>query len=136
MVGAGSQLEDLKQYAKGVDEIVFYGKKSREELPALFQMTDVTVVPSLCYENSPTVIFESLYFGVPVLASHIEGIAELIDEGENGFTFQAGDSNSLAKKISWLIAHIAQVRDMQVKIPNATRDADEYIDRLVTFYKK
>ena len=66
---------------------------------SFFAKADITIVPSLCYENSPTVIFESFSYHTPVLASNIEGIAELIKEGENGLTFIAGNEASLLQKL-------------------------------------
>jgi len=134
IVGSGSQFDVLKLYGGSIDQIIFYGKKERNELPALFAMSDIVVVPSLCYENSPTVIFESLYFGIPVLASRIEGIAELIDEGKNGFTFEAGHSHSLADKITWLIAHRDMLDTMDVSLPSDIKEEGEYVDCLLKLY--
>ncbi|HAT03866.1 MAG TPA: hypothetical protein DCS29_03795 [Candidatus Magasanikbacteria bacterium] len=136
IVGDGSRLENLKEYTKGNKHVVYHGRVDREKLPELFSMMDVTVVPSLCYENSPTVIFESLYFGVPVLASRIEGIAELIEEGENGFTFEAGDVSSLIHKLSWCVEHKKEIDSMRIKIPTTSRSEGEYIEKLITLYSK
>jgi len=68
-------------------------------VPIISKM-DVLVVPSLCYENSPTVIYEILALGLPVLAANIGGVAELISEGKNGWTYPAGDFKTLSKKIT------------------------------------
>lgn len=132
IVGSGSQLEGLKKQAG--NNVRFYGRVDREKLPELFQKMDVTVVPSLCYENSPTVIFESLYFGVPVLASRIEGIAELIREGENGFTFEAGNADSLRDKLQWCVKNREQIKNMSTKIPTQSRSESEYVEKLLQLY--
>jgi glycosyltransferase involved in cell wall biosynthesis len=100
IVGAGSSLSELQSLAEQEKRIVFHGKVERAKLPEFFAASDITVVPSLCYENSPTVIFESLSFAVPVLASNIEGIAELIHEGKNGMTFVAGDTKFASGKVA------------------------------------
>lgn len=133
IVGSGSMLEDIQQMTEGVGTIYVHGRKERSELPELFAATDMTVVPSLCYENSPTVIFESLHFGVPVLASNIEGIAELIFVEENGLTFQAGDADSLKEKMQWAVAHVDQIRSMNKKSPHVT-GSESYIDKLEELY--
>ncbi|OGH66397.1 MAG: hypothetical protein A3B90_00085 [Candidatus Magasanikbacteria bacterium RIFCSPHIGHO2_02_FULL_41_13] len=136
IVGAGSSLEDLQTRAKKEKRIFFHGKVEREKLPEFFASSDITIVPSLCYENSPTVIFESLSFGVPVLASNIEGIAELIREGENGITFIAGDENSLQKKLAWCTAHKNEIVQMgeysKESISNFSKD--NYIEKLLEIY--
>lgn len=136
IVGAGSQLEHIRALAEGDSRIIVHGKKERAELPELFAQTHMTVVPSLCYENSPTVIFESLHFGVPVLASDIEGIAELIQEGENGLTFTAGESESLVEKMQWAFLHREELRSMNKKIPDASGSREEYIEKLTQLYNK
>ena len=134
IAGDGSKLGDLKELTKENNNVTYYGRVERDKLPELFSNMDVTVVPSLCYENSPTVIFESLYFGVPVLASRIEGIAELIEEGENGFTFEAGDTMSLQEKLEWCVEHRIDIEKMSIKIPTTGGSEGEYIGKLVELY--
>lgn len=138
IVGAGSQLEHIRALAGGDSSIVVHGKKERAELPELFAKTNMTVVPSLCYENSPTVIFESLHFGVPVLASNIEGIAELIREGENGLTFEAGSVASLKEKMLWCVSHPLDVARMSTKTSESMigMSQGEYVVQLETLYQK
>ena len=109
IAGDGSEFKKLQSMVKDHENIILHGKVDRVELPKLFEQTNMTVVPSLCYENSPTVIFESFSFGVPVLASRVEGIAELIKEGENGITFETGNMTSLQEKILYCIENIDEI---------------------------
>ena len=136
IVGGGSLLEKIKEKTKTNDNIRVYGKVGREELPALFHDANMTIVPSLCYENSPTVIFESFAFGVPVLASNIEGVAELIDENKNGQTFEAGNKQTLKEKMLWALNHKDNVYDMGIKAQSSLKQIAEvsYIDVLVGLY--
>jgi glycosyltransferase involved in cell wall biosynthesis len=57
---------------------------------------DVLVVPSIWLENSPLVIHEAFLAGVPVIGSHIGGIAELIEHNVNGFLVEPGSADALA----------------------------------------
>ncbi len=138
IVGSGSVLEDIRGRVNQEEGVYVYGRLKREELPALFLKMDVTVVPSLCYENSPTVIFESLSCGRPVLASDIEGVAELIREGENGLTFETGSVEKLVEKMYWCVTH----RDAVQKMSSETRQSlvglsrDEYVQRLEVLYQR
>lgn len=75
------------------------------EIRALFRISDLTLVPSTCHENSPVVIFESYNAGTPVAGSRFGGIPELIAENETGYLFPRGDSRALAEK---LILHFAR----------------------------
>ncbi len=57
--------------------------------------SDAVILPSLCYENSPTVLYESFQSGVPVIASCIGGIPERVIDGENGLLFEPGSVDAL-----------------------------------------
>lgn len=137
IVGSGTRLSDIECASQLTPQIILHGKMERDSLPDRFAQSDVTIVPSLCYENSPTVIFESLSFGVPVLASRIEGIAELIQEGENGFTFLAGNVQSLKEKLVWCLTHRQELGAMQNKTRASVQglSTEEYIQTLVTLYR-
>jgi len=99
IVGVGEVLNKAKVLAKDDKRIKFYGWLNHQKLLPLLTRSDVMVVPSLCYENSPTVIYESLSMGLPVMASEIGGTSELIKEGINGWVFSAGEFDMLNKKI-------------------------------------
>lgn len=138
IAGAGSQSVKLQEFARGRHTIILHAKIARNELPKLFATVDVTVVPSLCYENSPTVIFESFSFGVPVLASNVEGIAELIQEGENGMTFATENQASLLEKLRWCAEHHGALHRMSTKTGAslAGLSQGEYIEKLQNLYEK
>ncbi|MEK7623066.1 MAG: glycosyltransferase [Patescibacteria group bacterium] len=136
IAGTGSELEHVKQLANNNPNIILHGKVDHNTLPQLFATTDVTIVPSLCYENSPTVIFESFSFGVPVLASNVEGIAELIRERENGLTFATEDQASLMNKLQWCIEHRHELNVMGDKTTRSLTglSVGEYIKQLLIWY--
>ena len=63
------------------------------------------VVPSICYENFPRVIVEAYSVGLPVIASRLGALAELVEDGITGLLFNPGDSKDLAKTIKWAYEH-------------------------------
>jgi GT2 family glycosyltransferase/glycosyltransferase involved in cell wall biosynthesis len=67
------------------------GPRPHAEIPAVFASMDVLVVPSIWPENSPIVIREALLSGVPVVASRIGGMPELVADGRNGLLFEPRD---------------------------------------------
>ncbi|MFA6536839.1 MAG: glycosyltransferase [Patescibacteria group bacterium] len=82
VVGDGSLRHDLQlKYPK----IKFYGKIDAKTILNEF---DFLIMPTLVFENAPTVIPLALAFGVPVLVNDLGGSAELIIENKNGFTLQ------------------------------------------------
>lgn len=138
IAGDGSEFKKIGEMVKDCKNIILHGKIDRVELPKLFEQTDMTVVPSLCYENSPTVIFESFSFGVPVLASRVEGIVELIREGENGMTFETGNKQALKEKLIYCIENIDKIVDMGEKTNLSIKGLShsDYIEKLDILYKK
>lgn len=99
IVGVGTDMTKAKRLAGKDKRIVWHGWLPSAQLVPLLAKMDVLVVPSLCYENSPTVIYEALAMGIPVLAADIGGVAELIQEGYNGWVFPAGDFVTMNKKV-------------------------------------
>ncbi len=61
------------------------GRLAGPELFTLWRTARATVVPSECYENFPLVVAESMALGVPVIASRLGGLAELVTESEAGW---------------------------------------------------
>lgn len=102
IIGDGSQSQAVKKICETDQNISFLGRKSREEVLAAMNQADCLVVPSLCYENAPTVIFEAIACGLPVIASRIGGIPELLDYQ---LTFQPGDKTEMLAKFNWAIEH-------------------------------
>ncbi len=135
IAGGGSLLEQIKKSTEELPEVFVHGRVEKDVLQELYKQADITIVPSLCYENSPTVIFESFSFRTPVLASKIEGIAELIEEGKNGITFQAGNVDELVNKIEWSILHRNELQRMQHLITVPKTNNEEYITALEESYR-
>ncbi|MFT3857420.1 MAG: glycosyltransferase family 4 protein [Aquabacterium sp.] len=70
------------------------------------------LLPSLCYENFPRTLAEAYCSGVPVIASRLGAMAELVQDGQTGLLFTPGDAADLAAKIAWAEAHPQAMRDM------------------------
>ena len=99
IVGTGKEQEKALELAGDNKKIIFYGWQTGKKLLSVLSGIDILIVPSLCYENSPTVIYEALSMGIPVLTSRIGGAGELIVEGKNGWTFPPGRFDILKKKL-------------------------------------
>lgn len=63
------------------------------------------VLPSVCYESSPRTITEAFSCGLPVIASRLGALPEIVNDGVTGLLFTPGDSTDLAAKIAWACAH-------------------------------
>ncbi|MFA7244970.1 MAG: glycosyltransferase family 4 protein [Candidatus Magasanikbacteria bacterium] len=137
VVGDGSCLKELKNKFQNLDNVIFYGRKSREELPEIFSKMDVTVFPSICYENYPSVIFESFYFAVPVLASNHSSLPEFIKVGENGWLFYIEKKNDLVEKMQWCLENKINIKKMSLNfdINILKKNSDNYFVELLNLYK-
>lgn len=100
--------------AESEPRIEFPGAFGREQLDDVMANTDVLVVPSLWYENTPFVVLEAFEAGVPVIASDLGGLSEVIVDGENGFLFEAGSAASLADVLRSCVDDPARLRALEV----------------------
>ena len=68
---------------------------SSEKVGEILATTDVVIVPSIWYENTPIVLREATACNVPAISSNAGGMTENIVEGRNGFVFEMGNSEHL-----------------------------------------
>jgi len=81
--------------------VTFLGRIRRQEVPALLAGARFLVFPSECYETFGLAAVEAFACAVPVLASRIGALEELVTEAQTGLTFRPGDPDDLAAKVSW-----------------------------------
>lgn len=112
IVGAGSYLEKLKEKTKNKKNITITGRKSKDGVAETMKDADCLIVPSLCYENSPTVIYEAMAAGLPVLGSRIGGITELINN-IGGILFNPNDKKDLQDKINWITKNPQEIENLK-----------------------
>ncbi len=96
LVGDGTLNEELRRlaYDSGVAErVVMLGH--REDTYELLQAMDMFVLPSL-HEGIPMALLEAMAMGLPVIATRVGGIPEVIEDHVNGILVEPGDSCGLA----------------------------------------
>ncbi|MDP2736564.1 MAG: glycosyltransferase family 4 protein [bacterium] len=102
LAGDGSQIKAARKKAVGNNNIKFLGWPGDEAVDKLLFSNDCLVYPSLAYENCPNAIQRALAAGLPVLASDIGGISELLTD-EAGMLFKPADDIDLVEKMVWTI---------------------------------
>lgn len=95
--------EKVRKMSSKDKRIEMLGQYDFNDIDNVLKNIDVIVVPSIWYENAPLTITTSHAYGIPVIASDVGGMAEMVEDGVNGLTFKVGDANDLAKKISLFI---------------------------------
>lgn len=73
------------------------------------------VLPSIWYEGFPRTIVEAFACGLPVIASRLGSMAELVVDGETGLLFETSNASDLADKIAWANAHPQKMIDMGLR---------------------
>lgn len=92
----------LRKLAGNDPRIHFAGPFAHSQLAEILTATDVVVVPSIWYENSPLTILEAQAARRPVITAAMGGMAELVRHGVDGLHFQPGDADDLARQIQRL----------------------------------
>jgi glycosyltransferase involved in cell wall biosynthesis len=117
----------------GIDDprVTFHGAFAPAELGRVLAGLDVLVVPSLWYENTPFSVLEALHAGVPVVASDLGGIAEIVVPGQSGMLFPAGDAAALAAVLARIAADPQRELALQ---PTRPPDIAENVVRLREIY--
>ncbi len=103
MIGEGSlrhHLEERVQRLGLADRINVTGFLPRAEVERIRNNAAVQVVPSVWYENAPSVVLEAYSLGIPVLASDIGGLPEIVGPDAGSALFPPGNTEALARLIS------------------------------------
>lgn len=102
------------------------GPKTPIEVTELLNDSLAVIVPSRCYENSPTVIYEAAAVGTPAIAANLGGIPELIARF-GGLLFEPDNSDSLIMAIEEFIEKGASLKP-QIETQN-------YAEKILALYK-
>jgi glycosyltransferase involved in cell wall biosynthesis len=87
VAGSGTYEQQLKQIAKGAQNIRFIGRADARQLQSLYRNAVGTIVPSLCYETFGIIVAESFSARTPVIVRDHSSLREIIKSYGGGFTF-------------------------------------------------
>ena len=140
IVGDGPLRKQLEEQAKEQGEkIEFLGAKTHDELKTIYASADVFVAPSVTakdgdQEGVPTAIMEAMASGLPVVASNSGGIAELIQDEENGFLVAEKDVDGLVSQINKTLSNEELFGKIQKKAVEDIKNLD-YKELAKKYYK-
>jgi glycosyltransferase involved in cell wall biosynthesis len=124
----------LLRIARRDPAITFAGPYPNHEVGQVLNDLDVIVVPSLWYENRPTVIVEAHATGTPVVATRLGGMAELIKHNENGLLFRTGSVKGLTEQLQRLLDEPMLLPQLQSGI-RPVPTVEEEIATLISVYE-
>lgn len=119
---AGKFLERFKRYATELKlkNVVFAGDISDEELPKFYNAMDAYVHPAY-YTSASTAITEAMACGLPIVASKVGGIPEIVQNNYNGFLFDVGEHVKLYK----CLKRLSEDRDLRETMGGKSRKIAE-----------
>lgn len=103
--GIGDQEEELRAQVRRLDlesNVEFVGELSRESLTAAYRSSKLLVIASRS-EGLPLVLLEALWLGVPVVATAVDGLPEVIVEDVNGMLVPPENAGALADALLRLL---------------------------------
>lgn len=104
IVGDGpsrKEYENLTEELELITMVRFHGMKSKQEVAAYMRQCDFFILPSL-WENLPCVLIEAMATGVPVIATNIGGVKEIINENV-GLLIPPKNMRALEKAIEYML---------------------------------
>ncbi|MFH1904709.1 MAG: glycosyltransferase [bacterium] len=103
IIGDGSLREELEKLTKNLglkQKVIFTGKQ--KDISELLGIMDIFVFPSLL-EGLGIAAIEAMAFGLPIVATNVGGIPEIVNDRKSGFLVPPKDSHALAIKIIELL---------------------------------
>jgi len=100
IVGRGPDEERLRHLAGRLglaDRVLFTG--FRDDIPDVFAGLDVFALSSLSGEGSPAVLKEAMAAGVPIAATSLDGVEEIVEDARHGLLTPPGDAPALARAL-------------------------------------
>ena len=126
LVGDGPERERIERHSAQLkldDMVVFKGRLGERDTLAEIATATILVLPSFM-EGLPIVLMEAMALGVPVVASRVAGVPELIEDGVEGFLFRPSDWTDLAEKMTRLLTDDG-LRD-RMKLAARAKIKDEF----------
>lgn len=117
IIGSGPLAEEMQ--GRSAPSVEWAGQKTSIEVAAAMRRAAFLLVASESFENFPVVVAEAFCNGLPVIASRLGPLAEIVQDGRTGLHFTAGDPADLAAKIRWASENPSEMAAMGL---NARRE--------------
>ncbi len=135
VVGDRAYAAACRAAAEATPNIHYRGAIAAESIPDTYQSLDVLVVPSLWNECSPLTIQEAFMSGVPVIASDIGGMREMVEPEVSGLLVKEGDVDGLASALQRLVDDEPFRQTLADGVPNVC-SLQDHVRELRGLYSK
>lgn len=110
IAGDGPLIDYVKK--ANLSNVSILGNLSSEQVSTEMSNAAFLVMPSECYEGFPMVLVEAFAHGLPVIASRLGAMAEIVEDGKTGLHFDPGCPEDLTRKVKWMVDHQEECRQM------------------------
>lgn len=135
VVGNGPQHVLLQ----GKHNVRLHGWQTPSDIYRHMRQAAYLVMPSIWYENFPRTLVEAFACGLPVIASRMGAMAELIKDNFTGLLFEPGNAQDLAQKMQWADEHPEEMQRMGKEARREYENkymADTNLKQLVAIYEE
>jgi glycosyltransferase involved in cell wall biosynthesis len=105
ILGEGPCEAEVIAATREVSCIRWLGWMDKGDVIETMKRSRFLVLPSECYESFPLTIVEAFGCALPLVASALGSVEELVENGQTGLTFRASDPDDLAEKVQWAWGH-------------------------------
>ncbi len=136
IIGDGPERRALESYFAGTNTR-FMGYMTDTPLYQAYASADVFVFPS-ALETFGLVVVEAMAAGLPVVASRVGGVMDVVQTGENGYTFDVGDTAALVDGVRRIVTPRENITRMgaNARAFAETQTWDSMMDEVVTLYEQ
>ena len=138
IVGDGPLKDQVQRCAENNPNVTWLGQLPFEDVLHRIRQSRMLIMPSIWYETFGRTMIEAFAAGVPVVASNIGAMREIVSDGFDGLHFQAGSAADLARKVQLLQSR----PELRTKIGKQARmsflrkfSADKNYDLLLAIYQ-
>lgn len=137
-LGSGAGIESVRQmvHERHLDDVVFFLGKSRE-IDSYIASSDLFLLPS-SQESFGLVALEAMAYGIPVVASRVGGLPEVIEHGKTGYLTPEGDIEKMAEYATELLTNTERYQQMSrlaIKRAKEKFCVSKILPQYVAFYQ-
>ena len=136
MVGDGPLASEVRQAIGAEQRIKVFGY--RDDIPEILSVLDMFVLSSL-WEGLGRALTEAMIVGVPVAATAVDGVPELVTHQQTGLLSPPGDAARLAENIVWLLDYPEEAQRMKQRARNRVVpafSAERMVEQIEALYDR
>lgn len=126
----------FEEQVNSAENITNLGFQTGAALETIIQRAHCTVLPSICIENCPFSVLESITLGTPVVAAATGGVPELVENGKTGILFETGNQSAFEAALERITNDDEFAAELAQNCLNKKFNTlQDYCEKLIEIYK-